>query len=99
MRNDPWEARIGGRPQGLIPVLLLLALFGGLSIWLYVSDNGAFLFLFLLAILAFAILLAVLYRAFFVKVLLYEDGFYHKTRPGNGRFIGYRQLKKAWKSS
>ena len=39
MKKKQWNYQIGGKPQGLIPTLFLLALFGGLTIWLYMSHN------------------------------------------------------------
>lgn len=99
MKKKQWNYQIGGKPQGLIPTLFLLALFGGLTIWLYMSHNGAFLFGMILTVLALAILFAVIYRAIFVKLLIGEDGFYHQTKPGNGRHYKYSQIKKAWESS
>ena len=37
-----------------------------------------------------------LYRRFIVKFLVGENGFYHKTKPGNGHYYRYSELDKAW---
>ena len=99
MKEKQWKFKIGGKPQGLIPSLFLLALFGSLSIWLRRNGNGAFLFFMLFSALMIVILLVVVYRAAFVKVLIYEDGFFHQTKPGGGTYYKYNQIRKAWQSS
>ena len=44
MNHKEWKYKIGGNLHGLILSLFLLTLFGGLSIWLYETHNGAYLF-------------------------------------------------------
>lgn len=99
MNNRQCKYKIGGKLQGFIPVLFLLVLFGGISIWLYNSKNGAFIFCFILTILVFVCLLAIIYKFLFSKILIFKDGFYHQTRPGNGTYYRYNEIKSAWKSS
>ena len=94
MMKQQWKYKVGGRPQGLIPTLILLAVFAGLSVWLHVAQNGAALFTIILSIFMFVILLVVIYRAVFVKILIFEDGFFHQTKPGNGKYYSYGQIKK-----
>ena len=31
-----------------------------------------------------------------MKFLVGKNGFYHKTRPGNGHYYRYSELEKAW---
>ena len=57
MEVDRWKYKVGGRTVGLIPALVLLAVFGGLSIWLYCSHNGAFLFTLFLTAATFVLIL------------------------------------------
>lgn len=99
LKNKKWKYKIGGSLHGLIPSLFLLALFGGLSIWLYKTDNSAYFFAMILAAFVVAILIAVIYRALFVTVLIYDDGCYHQTKPGKGKYYKYSEIKKAWVSS
>lgn len=99
MKDTKWNYKIGGNLHGLIPSLFLLALFGGLSIWLYRIKNGAYIFPLIFTALVVVILIAIFYRALFVKVYIYEDGFYRQTRPGNGRYYQYGEIKEAWVSS
>lgn len=99
MENKQWIYKVGGRAQGVLPSLFLLALFGGVSIYLYLSKHGAFLFGMILTAIAFALLIACIFRAKFVKVLIGEDGFYHQTKPGNGRYYKYGEITEAWESS
>lgn len=99
MQEEAWRYKIGGSPVGPILSLLLLALFGGLTAWLYSVKNGAFLFGLMLTLATAAVLLAALYQALFVVVRLGERGFYQKTRPGNGRYFSYEEITKAWVSA
>lgn len=88
--------------SGKLPVILslvMVVLFGGLSIWLKKSENGAFLFTGLLTAAMFAAFLAAAYRALFYKVLIGREGFYYQSHPGNGRYYDYRELSKAWISA
>ncbi len=99
MNNKEWKYKIGGNLRGLILSLFLLTLFGGLSIWLYKTHNGAYLFTAIFTVCVLAILIAVFYRALFVKVLVYDDGFNYQTKPGKGRYYKYSEIKKAWVGS
>lgn len=98
MKNQRWNYKIGGRAQGIIPSLFISILFGGISIYLFSIKHGAFLFAMLLAVIGLVLLIACIYRAKFVKVLIGEDGFYHQTKPGNGRFYKYSEIRRAWQS-
>lgn len=99
MKNEQWQYKIGGGLQGVILSAVMLAAFAGLSIWLYISKNGAFLFGMILSTVMFFVFLLTVYRAVFVKVLISQNGFYHQTRPGNGKYYDYGSIKKAWVSS
>lgn len=98
-KKKQWNYKVGGSLHGLVPALFLLAFFGGLTLWLYQSDNGAYFFSMILTVFAVVILGAVFYRALFVKVFIYEEGFYHQTKPGKGKCYSYSEIKKAWVSS
>ena len=76
MKKEQWKFKIGGNAQGLIPSLFLLAVSGGSGILLYRNGNGAYLFSLFFSVLMIAILLAVVYRAAFFKVLIYKDGIF-----------------------
>ncbi|MDD6175863.1 MAG: hypothetical protein PUC59_08920, partial [Firmicutes bacterium] len=99
IKREPWKYKIGGKAQGLFPSLLLLILFGVPGILLYRKENGAFLFFLILAACMTAVLFAVIYRAAFVKVLIYRNGFFHQKSPRKGRFYPYSQIRQAWISS
>ncbi len=98
MENEQWKYKVGGRAQGIIPSLFVIVLFGGISIYLFYIKHGAFLFTMLLTVIGVALLIACIYRAKFVKVLISEEGFYHQTKPGNGRFYKYSEISQAWQS-
>ncbi|MEG2036389.1 MAG: hypothetical protein RRZ93_00205 [Ruthenibacterium sp.] len=90
---------MGGKLQGIIPCSILLAVFGGLSIWLYCSNNGAYIFSAFLTAAVIVLIPVCIYRAVFVKVLIGEEGVYHQTKPGNGKYYEYADIIKAWDSS
>lgn len=99
MKNEYWKYKIGGSLKSFIPLLILLAIFGGVSIWLHSSNNGAFIFTTFFTFLVLALSAYSIYRFIFVKVLIGEDGFYHQTKPGNGQYYDYTEIAEAWESS
>ena len=98
MKNKQYLYKVGGRIQGLFPSLFMLAIFGGITIYLHTIRHGAFLFGLLLTIIMLVIIFLSILRSIFVKVLIYEDGFYHQTKPGNGRYYKYSEISQAWQS-
>lgn len=99
MENEHWNYKIGDGHQGLILLFILLAVFGGLSIWLHMSNNGAFIFAAFFTALILVLIAYSIYRLLVVKVLIGEDGFFHQTRPGNGKYYHYTEIAEAWESS
>lgn len=99
MENENWTYKIGAGLQGFIPLGILLAVFAGVSIWLYKIGNGAFIFTSLLAALVFALAVYSVYRVLFVKVLIGEKGFCHQTGPGKSKYYAYSEITQAWESS
>ena len=88
--------------SGKLPVILsfiMSAVFGGVAFWLYRTENGAFIFLAFLFALTFLVFLLSVYRFFFYKVLIGVNGFYYRTRLGNGKHYLYSEVEKAWVSS
>lgn len=94
-----WKYEIS---TGKMPVILsffMLALFGGLAIWMYGSRNGAFVFGLLLAILMLLVFLVAVFRYLYYRVRIGKDGFFYQTSPTNGRYYEYGETEKAWISS
>lgn len=94
-----WKYEIS---TGKMPVILsffMLALFGGLAIWMYSSRNGAFVFGLLLAILMLLVFLVAVFRYLYYRVRIGKDGFFYQTSPTNGRYYEYGETEKAWISS
>lgn len=96
MKNTQWKYKIGSGKTPVILSLVMLAIFGGVTGWLYSENNGAFLFTGLFSAILLALVTATAYRLAFFKVLIGKDGFYYQTGPGNGKFYGYTQVEKAW---
>lgn len=96
MNNKQWKYRIG---TGKMPVILsfgMTAAFGALSWWLHKTDNGAYLFGDILTAIMVVVSIVAAYRLLFYKVLIAQDGFYHQTHIGNGKFYCYENITKAW---
>lgn len=96
MKNTQWKYKIGSGKTPVILTLIMFAIFGGLTGWLYSANNGAFLFTGLFSAILLALVIATGYRLAFFKVLIGKDGFYYQTGPGNGKFYDYTQVEKAW---
>ena len=98
MEERNWMYKITSR-TGLVVAAVMLALFGGVTFWLYTVHNGAFILVGCIAALtAIAFLLSV-YSVLFFKVFVDKDGFYFQTAPGNGRYYRYAEICDMWLSS
>lgn len=98
MQEGKWLYQIGKNTMGVIVSLIPLALFGGVAVWLHLTKHPAVIIAGLFTALALAVTLVGIYRLIFVKFLVSEAGFFHQTRPGNGRFYRYSELQNAWSS-
>ncbi|MBQ8828300.1 MAG: hypothetical protein IJZ90_04100 [Clostridia bacterium] len=98
MKGSNWRYKIGTDMFSFIPITVLLVVFGGVSVWLYIKDNGIVLFTGFLTALVLCIAVYNVYRCLFVKLLIGEDGFYLRTKPGNGKYYDYTEITEAWES-
>ena len=96
MENKQWKYKIRSRKMPVILTLIMFAIFGGLTAWLYSTNNGAFIFTGLFSVILLALVVATVFRLAFYKVLIGKDGFYYQTGPSNGRFYHYGEIEKAW---
>ena len=94
-----WKYKIGSRKMPVILTLIMFAVFGGLTAWLYSTNNGAFIFTGLFSAILLALVIATVYRLAFFKVLIGKDGFYYQTGPSNGKFYNYAEVENAWLNS
>ena len=94
-----WKYKIGSRKMPVILTLIMFAVFGGLTAWLYSTNNGAFIFTGLFSAILPALVIATVYRLAFFKVLIGKDGFYYQTGPSNGKFYNYAEVENAWLNS
>lgn len=99
MENRQWKYKIRSGKMPVILTLIMFAAFGGLTAWLYNTDNGAFIFTGLFSAILLALVIATIYRLAFFKVLIGKDGFYYQTGPSNGKFYNYAEVEKAWINS
>ena len=98
MEERNWKYKITNQ-TGVIVAFFMLALFGGVTFWLYTAHNGAYILVGgLAALMAIAFVLSV-YSALFFKVFVDKDGFYFQTAPGNGWFYRYSEIRDMWLSS
>ena len=99
MENQTWKYKIRSGKVPVILTLLMFAVFGGVTVWLYSTNNGAFIFTGLFSAILLALVIATVYRLAFFKVLIGKDGFYYQTGPSNGKFYNYTDVEKAWLNS
>ena len=98
MQEDKCVYQIGKDEAGVVVTLICLVVFGILAIWLAYVEHPAALFVGPLALMILVMASAIIYRHFIMKFLVGENGFYHRSRPGNGRYHRYSELEKAWTS-
>ena len=96
MEEDKWVYEIGKDGFAVVFPLIGLVISGGIAIALALANNPAVFFIGLFALFMLVMTLMGLYRRFIVKFLVGENGFYHKTKPGNGRYHRYSELEKTW---
>ncbi|MGI6262062.1 MAG: hypothetical protein ACOYJR_09525 [Acutalibacteraceae bacterium] len=88
--------KIGNGKMPVILMLLMSALLGGLTLWLYKTNNGAVIFAGISDSLMELLLILTIYRLIFYKVLIGVDGFYYpkdnvKCYSGTRRMFDGRQ--------
>lgn len=82
----------------LFPITLTLIVFGGVTVWLKLFDNGMFIFTGFLTAVVIVILIYTLYNCFFKKIFVYEEGFYYRNGIAKGKYYRYEDIVEAWES-
>lgn len=99
MEQRNWKYKINGGWPTLIMASVMLAIFGGITVRLYTTRNGAFIGgLIVTVCMAIGFILSVCSVLFF-KVFVDKDGFFCQTAPGNGRYYRYSEIRNMWLSS
>lgn len=96
MEERNWKYKITSSWTAVIAVAITTVVSGGFTFWLYTAHDGAFVGLG--GLTAFFAIICVLsaYGAMSFKVLVGESGFYFRTKPGNGRYYRYREIRSMW---
>ena len=96
MEERNWKYKITSSWTAVIAVAITTAVSGGFTFWLYTAHDGAFVGLG--GLTAFFAIICVLsaYGAMSFKLLVDKDGFYFRTKPGNGRYYRYREIRNMW---
>ena len=94
LEDRQWKYKIRSGKMPVILTLIMFSAFGGLTAWLYSTDNGAFIFTGLFSAILLALVIATVYRLAFFKVLIGKDRFYYQTGPSNGSSTTMLKLKK-----
>ena len=99
MKERNWKYKITGNWFGPMVIAITTAVSGGFTFWLYTAHDGAFVGLG--GLTAFFAIICVLsaYGAMSFKLLVDKDGFYFRTKPGNGRYYRYSEICNMWLSS
>lgn len=96
MKNSNWKYKIGVDIFSFVPLTIVLLVFGGVTVWLKIADNGVFLFTGFISVILVILAIYNIYRLFSSKLFISEEGFYHKTNIYNGKFYNYSDIKEAW---
>lgn len=99
MEKEQWKYKIGSGKMPVVLSFIMFALFGGLTIWLRNTNNGAFIFTGILTAVMLLVLLLTVHRLMFYKVHIGNDGFYYQTSISNEKYYAYTDIEKAWISS
>lgn len=96
MEERNWKYKITSNWTAVIAVAITTAVSGGFTFWLYTAHDGAFVGLG--GLTAFFAIICVLsaYGAMSFKLLVDQNGFYFRTKPGNGRYYCYREIRSMW---
>lgn len=96
MEQRNWKYKITSSWTAVIAVAITTVVSGGFTFWLYTAHDGAFVGLG--GLTAFFAIICVLsaYGAMSFKLLVDKDGFYFRTKPGNGRYYRYREIRSMW---
>ena len=96
MEERNWKYKITSSWTAVIAVAITTAVSGGFTFWLYTAHDGAFVGLG--GLTAFFAIICVLsaYGAMSFKLLVDQNGFYFRTKPGNGRYYRYREIRSMW---
>ena len=96
MEERNWKYKITSSWTAVIAVAITTVVSGGFTFWLYTAHDGAFVGLG--GLTAFFAIICVLsaYSAMSFKLLVDQNGFYFRTKPGNGRYYRYREIRSMW---
>ena len=96
MEERNWKYKITSSWTAVIAVAITTVVSGGFTFWLYTAHDGAFVGLG--GLTAFFAIICVLsaYGTMSFKLLVDKDGFYFRTKPGNGRYYRYREIRSMW---
>lgn len=96
MKERNWKYKITSSWTAVIAVAITTVVSGGFTFWLYTAHDGAFVGLG--GLTAFFAIICVLsaYGAMSFKLLVDQNGFYFRTKPGNGRYYRYREIRSMW---
>ena len=96
MKERNWKYKITSNWTAVIAVAITTVVSGGFTFWLYTAHDGAFVGLG--GLTAFVAIICVLsaYGAMSFKLLVDQNGFYFRTKPGNGRYYRYREIRSMW---
>ena len=96
MEERNWKYKITSNWTAVIAVAITTVVSGGFTFWLYTAHDGAFVGLGGLTVFFAIICVLSAYGAMSFKLLVDKDGFYFRTKPGNGRYYRYREIRSMW---
>ncbi|MCJ7834007.1 hypothetical protein MUB23_01180 [Cuneatibacter sp. NSJ-177] len=98
-KNKEWIYKLGNGKIGIFLSFVIVVPLTALTLWLYKSNNLAFIFAGFIDFLAMVVMLIAIYRAFAFKVLVGNNEIYYQTRLGRGNTYSFSSIRGVWISS
>lgn len=80
----------------LIPLSIFFLIPGVITVFLYLSDNGAMIFTGAFAAFGLALTIYSIYCTCFVRILVFEDGFLYQPNIFTKKHYDYAEIAEAW---
>ena len=98
-KNKEWLYKLRNGKIGILLSFVLVIPFTALTLWLYQSNNSAFLFAGFIDFWAIIVMLIAIYRGFAFKILVGRDEIYYQTKLSGGNTYRFSEIRGVWISS
>lgn len=98
-KNKEWLYKLRNGKIGILLSFVLVIPFTALTLWLYQSNNSAFLFAGFIDFWAIIVMLIAIYRGFAFRILVGRDEIYYQTKLSGGNTYRFSEIRGVWISS